>query len=127
MSRPVRVDHKPMEAAKRSARTLSLDDAQKQPGHGMSPATRSELERPEPNWKPGWQQEVLARRMGRRTNSQGGDAGMPAVARERLERALCGVLERRYPGLRFAMKGESDARGQGAAPAGDADGLEDGL
>jgi hypothetical protein len=86
-----------------------------------------ELERPEPNWKPGWQQEVLARRMGRRTGSPGGGAaGMPAMARERLEQALCRVLERRYPERRFAMKGEVDAGGQGAASLGDAHGLKDG-
>jgi hypothetical protein len=33
---------------------------------------------------------------------------MPQEARERLERALCGVLERRYPGRRFAMKDQLD-------------------
>jgi hypothetical protein len=104
------VDPGPTEAAKRSARTSSR-----------------ELERPEPNWKPGWQQEVLARRMGRLTGSPGGGgAGMPATARERLEQALCGVLERRYPERRFTMKGEVDAGGQGSASLGDAHGLKDG-
>lgn len=33
---------------------------------------------------------------------------LPQEARERLERALCGVLERRYPGRRFAMKDQLD-------------------
>jgi hypothetical protein len=117
-----------IETDKRSARTSLFDDAQKQSGNGDNPAIGRELERPEPNWKPGWQQEVLARRMGRLTASPGGGgAGMPAMARERLERALCGVLERRYPGLRFTVKGELDAGGQGAASAGDADSLKDGL
>jgi hypothetical protein len=46
------------------------------------------LERPEPNWKPGWQQEVLARRTSRTGSPDGGNAGLPAVARERLERAM---------------------------------------
>lgn len=36
---------------------------------------------------------------------------MPPLARESLERALCRVLERRHPGLRFAMKDELDAAG----------------
>jgi hypothetical protein len=105
------VDPGPTEAAKRSA-----------------PETRRELERPEPNWKPGWQQEVLARRMGRLTDSPGGGGavGMPAVARERLEQALCRVLERRYPERRFTMKGEVDAGRQGSASLGDANGLKRG-
>ena len=106
MSRTVRADRKPKQAAKPSARMSFVDDAQQ--------------------WKPGWQQEVLARRIGRVTASPAG-VGLPAVARERLERALCGVLERRHPGRRFAVKGEVDAGGQGAAPASDADGLKDGL
>ena len=92
-----------------------------------------ELERPEPNWKPGWQQEVLARRMSRLTTSSPGDGdragGMPAVARERLERALCRVLERRYPGRRFAMKDQLDTLSHRAAAArttaADTDGLKD--
>jgi hypothetical protein len=54
-------------------------------------------------------------------------APMPQEARERLERALCRVLERRNPGLRFAMKGELDTAGKRATSAGDADGLEDRL
>ncbi len=49
---------------------------------------------------------------------------MPPLARESLERALCRVLERRHPGLRFAMKDELDAARQWAASSGDADGLE---
>ncbi len=125
MGRPVRTDRKPKETPKRPVSTSLLDDAKQRAGYDISPATRGELERPEPNWKPGWQQEVLARRMGRSTGTP--SAGMPAVARERLERALCGVLERRYPGQRFTMKGEQDARGQGSASTGDADGLKDGL
>jgi hypothetical protein len=52
---------------------------------------------------------------------------MPQEARDRLERALCGVLERRYPGLRFAMKRELDAVGKRAAPSGDANRLKDAL
>jgi hypothetical protein len=69
MSQPVRADRKPTQAAKPSARTSFVDDAQK--------------------WKPGWQQEVLARRTGRVTDSAaGGGAEMPAVARERLEQAM---------------------------------------
>jgi len=56
----------------------------------------------------------------------GGSGPMPQEARERLERALCGVLERRYPGLRFTMKGEVDARRQRAAPLSDAHGLKHG-
>src|SRR5580693_2731408 len=47
---------------------------------------------------------------------------MPPLAREGLERALCRVLERRYPGVRFAMKDELDAAGQRAASSGDTDG-----
>ena len=87
-----------------------------------------QVERPEPNWKPGWQQEVLARRMGRLTGSPGGGGagGMPAVARERLEQALCRVLERRYPERRFTMKGEVDTGRQGSASLGDANGLKRG-
>jgi hypothetical protein len=42
---------------------------------------------------------------------------MPQEARERLERALCGVLERRYPGRRFAMKDQLDPLGHRAAAA----------
>ena len=52
---------------------------------------------------------------------------MPPIARECLERALCRVLVRRHPGLRFAMKDELDAAGQGAASSGDSDGLKDRL
>jgi hypothetical protein len=33
---------------------------------------------------------------------------MPQEARQALERALCGVLERRHPGRRFAMKDQLD-------------------
>jgi len=111
-----------------SARTSLFDDGEKRSGHSENPETRHELERPEPNWKPGWQQEVLARRMGRLTGSpgSGGAGGMPAMARERLERALCGVLERRYPERRFTMKGDVDAGRQGAASLGDAHGLKHG-
>ncbi len=36
---------------------------------------------------------------------------MPQEAREALERALCSVLERRYPGRRFAMKDQLDTLG----------------
>jgi hypothetical protein len=50
---------------------------------------------------------------------------MPQEAREGLERALCGVLARRYPGQRFAMKRQLDAAGQRPAPATDADALKD--
>jgi hypothetical protein len=42
---------------------------------------------------------------------------MPQEARERLERALCGVLERRYPGRRFAMKDQLDTLGHRPAAA----------
>jgi len=42
---------------------------------------------------------------------------MPQEARERLERALCGVLERRYPGRRFAMKDQLDSLSHRAAAA----------
>ena len=49
---------------------------------------------------------------------------MPPLAHESLERALCRVLERRHPGLRFAMKDELDAAGQRAASSGDVDGPE---
>lgn len=42
---------------------------------------------------------------------------MPREARERLERALCGVLERRYPGRRFAMKDQLDTLGHRPAAA----------
>jgi hypothetical protein len=54
---------------------------------------------------------------------------MPQEARERLERALCGVLERRYPGRRFAMKGQLDTLSHRAAAArttaANTDGLKD--
>jgi hypothetical protein len=54
---------------------------------------------------------------------------MPEAAREALERALCGVLERRYPGQRFAMKDQLDSLGDRPvappAAAGDTDGLKD--
>ena len=33
---------------------------------------------------------------------------IPPLARESLERALCRVLERRHPGVRFAMKDKLD-------------------
>jgi hypothetical protein len=52
---------------------------------------------------------------------------MPPLARKSLERALCRVLERRHPGVRFAMKDELDAAGQRAASSGDTDGLKDRL
>jgi hypothetical protein len=42
---------------------------------------------------------------------------VPQEARERLERALCGVLERRYPGRRFAMKDQLDTLGHRPAAA----------
>jgi hypothetical protein len=42
---------------------------------------------------------------------------MPQEARERLERALCGVLERRYPGRRFAMKDQLDTLSHRATAA----------
>jgi hypothetical protein len=42
---------------------------------------------------------------------------MPQEAREALERALCGVLERRYPGRRFAMKDQLDSLSHRAAAA----------
>jgi hypothetical protein len=126
MGRPVRTDRKPKETPKRPVYTSLLDDVKQRAGYDMSPTIRGELERPEPNWKPGWQQEVLARRMGGSTGTQSA-GGMPAVARARLERALCSVLERRYPGQRFTMKGEQDAGGQGSASTGDADRLKDGL
>ena len=38
-------------------------------------------------------------------------------ARERLERALCSVLERRYPGRRFAMKDQLDTLSHRATAA----------
>lgn len=54
---------------------------------------------------------------------------MPREARERLERALCGVLERRYPGRRFAMKDQLDTLSHRAAAtrttAANTDGLKD--
>src|ERR1019366_8646291 len=54
---------------------------------------------------------------------------MPQEARERLERALCGVLERRYPGRRFAMKDQLDTLSHRAAAArttaANTDGLKD--
>lgn len=50
---------------------------------------------------------------------------MPKAAREGLERALCGVLARRYPGQRFAMKRQLDTPSKRPTAAGDADGLED--
>lgn len=43
---------------------------------------------------------------------------MPQEAREALERALCGVLERRYPGRRFAMKDQLDTLGHRPTAAG---------
>lgn len=55
----------------------------------------------------------------------GSPGPMPPAALEALERALCGVLERRYPGRRFAMKDELDSLGDWRAPAADADDLED--
>lgn len=56
-------------------------------------------------------------RSARRPASPAGDdlwdvrGPMPREAREGLERALCGVLERRYPGRRFAMKDQLDTLG----------------
>ena len=54
---------------------------------------------------------------------------MPREARERLERALCGVLERRYPGRRFAMKDQLDTLSHRATAArmttANTDGLKD--
>lgn len=50
---------------------------------------------------------------------------MPQEAREGLERALCGVLERRHPGRRFAMKRELDPSGERPASAADAHSLKD--
>lgn len=54
---------------------------------------------------------------------------MPSEAREALERALCGVLERRYPGRRFAVKDQLDTLGHRAttsrAAASDADASKD--
>ena len=91
MSRTVRADRKPKQAAKPSARMSFVDDAQQ--------------------WKPGWQQEVLARRIGRVTASPAG-VGLPAVARERLERALCGVLERRR-----RQRWQQQRRGGGEEPS----------
>lgn len=52
---------------------------------------------------------------------------MPPLAREGLERALCRVLERRHPGVGFAMKDEFNAAGQRTASSGDTDGLKDRL
>jgi hypothetical protein len=68
-----------------------------------------------------------ARRIASPANDGGSDVcgPMPQEAREGLERALCGVLARRYPGQRFAMKRQLDAAGQRSAPAADADGLKD--
>ena len=43
---------------------------------------------------------------------------MSQVAREALERALCGVLERRYPGRRFAMKDQLDTLSHRSTAAG---------
>jgi hypothetical protein len=42
---------------------------------------------------------------------------MPREAREALERALCRVLERRYPGRRFAIKDQLDTLSHRAAAA----------
>jgi hypothetical protein len=54
---------------------------------------------------------------------------MPQEAREGLERALCGVLARRYPGRRFAMKDQLDTLSHRAAAArttaANTDGLKD--
>ncbi len=54
---------------------------------------------------------------------------MPQEARERLERALCGLLERRYPGRRFAMKDQLDTLSHRATAArmttANTDGLKD--
>lgn len=52
---------------------------------------------------------------------------MPPLAREGLERALCRVLERRHPGVRFAMKDKFNAAGQRTASSGDTDSLKDRL
>jgi hypothetical protein len=46
-----------------------------------------------------------------RADAVGSPRPMPPLAREGLERALCRVLERRHPGVRFAMKDELDAAG----------------
>lgn len=74
-----------------------------------------------------WPRGIEIRPAGHRTGVADRARLMPPLAREGLERALCRVLERRHPGVRFAIKDELDAAGQRTATSGDTDGLNDRL